>query len=365
MPNPQYSAIASAVTENTIADLAYGQDVDVDPLAEVLGESEDAATSNQATKFAKATGNAKLGQQIHQEYQRSQGIQVPEKLPKKEAETLGDAYKELWAKTNPTLVNKFVDPVTGQAVFQLTAEGQRAIEAGATDRKRLFPKPNVRPSKVALPKGQLPGDIGQNVAKKVSGAVGNPQFGNVIDQATRNLATVPNVVDKQRTKILYSTILPVLQSGDHSTWMAEINNFGPSKIQQYIAAQKDQQRRAAQDPTLNEEPYNPDQVLASLTDKIAQEVRAIAMERNGANYLTYGIQAYNGRVAPQQTFFDPTNSKAVRFVTRNAVPARATPGSRIDKNLRQMYAMMLAEGADTKLPDMREVILKELLLLTS
>ena len=360
VPNAQYSAIASAVTENMIADLAYGQDAEgIDPIAEALGETEDAAQKNVATKFSKAAGNARLGQQIHQEYQRSQGVAAPDKLPQKEAETLGDAYKEMWARTNPNLVNRFVDPSTRQAYYQLTAEGQRSMEAGATDRKRMFPKANVRPSKTPLPEGQLPGDIGQNVTKKVSGRVGSQQFGGVIQEATRNLATVPNVVDKQRAKILYSTILPVLASGDHTTWQAEINNFGPSKLQKYAAALKDQQRRQATDPNFDEEPYSPDAVLASLTDKIAQEVRAVAMERNGANYLTYGIQAYNGRIAPQQTFFDPTSSKAVRFVTRNAVPARATPGSRIDKNLRQMYAMMLVKGADSKLPDGRDIALTE------
>ena len=51
----------------------------------------------------------------------------------------------------------------------------------------------------------------------------------------------------------------------------------------------------------------------------------------------------HGRIAPQQTHFDPTTSKAVRFVTRNAVPAKATPGSRVERNLRQMYAMMLVK----------------------
>ena len=360
VPNQQYSAIASAVTENMIADLAYGQDVEgIDPIAEALGESEDAVQRNTATKFSKAAGNARLGQQIHQEYQRAQGIPTPEKLPPKEAETLGDAYKEMWARTNPNLVNRFVDPGTRQAYYQLTAEGQRSMEAGAVERKRMFPKANVRPSKTPLPQGQLPGDIGQNVTKRVSGKVGKQQFSNTIQEATRNLATVPNVVDKQRAKILYSTILPVLLSGDHNTWMAEINNFGPSKLKKYAAALKDQQRKKATDPDFDEEPYNPDQVLASLTDKIAQEVRAVAMERNGANYLTYGIQAYNGRIAPQQTFFDPTSSKAVRFVTRNAVPARATPGSRIEKNLRQMYAMMLVKGADSKLPEGRDLAVTE------
>ena len=54
----------------------------------------------------------------------------------------------------------------------------------------------------------------------------------------------------------------------------------------------------------------------------------IAQERKGANYLSYAIQGFQGRISPQQSYFNPTTSKAVRFVTTNAVPAPAKPGSR-------------------------------------
>ena len=43
---------------------------------------------------------------------------------------------------------------------------------------------------------------------------------------------------------------------------------------------------------------------------------------------------------PQQTYFDPTASKIVRFATRNATPSIAKPGNRVEANLKQMYAMM-------------------------
>ena len=96
-----------------------------------------------------------------------------------------------------------------------------------------------------------------------------------------------------------------------------------------------------------------------LKDKIANEILGIIQERNGANFLTYYKQAYNGRIAPQQTLFDPTSSKAVRFVTANGAPVTIKRGSRQDRNLRQMYAMMLVKGADLKLPDVREQMLKD------
>ena len=71
-------------------------------------------------------------------------------------------------------------------------------------------------------------------------------------------------------------------------------------------------------------------------------------------YLTYAVQGFQGRISPQQSKFNPTTSKAVRFVTRNAVPSPAKPGSRVDYNLRQMYTMMLVKGGDDVLPHIRE-----------
>ena len=360
VPSTLYTQVASAVTENMMAELSLGEgETVVDPISRALGEDSDTRPKPKTKadeaqpKVSKAQGNARLGQMIHQEFQRTQGNKVPDKLPQKEAETLGDAYKELWAENAGTDIVDRIDGTDGQVYFQLTAKGADDLKAGAVERKRLFPKPQARPTKTPIPTGQLPGDIGENVVKTETGKVGSPKFGGVINEAKRNLAQVPNVVDKQRAKILFSTVLPVLASGDHSTWMAEINNFGPSKLKKYAAAKRDQELRFKNNPDLEEEIYDPEQVMGDLTDKIAQEVRAIAQERKGANYLTYTTQAFNGRISPNQTFFDPTSSKAVRFVTRNAVPARATPGSRIDKNLRQMYAMMLV-GDTHKLPALRD-----------
>ena len=92
--------------------------------------------------------------------------------------------------------------------------------------------------------------------------------------------------------------------------------------------------------------------------KLANEVTSIADNKNGANYFSYAVQGFQGRISQQQTNFNATTSKAVRFVTTNAVPAIANPGSRVDRNLRQMYAMMLVKGADAKLPEQREIMLE-------
>ena len=343
---PEYVQVASAVVENDLSNGFFGGDTDL-----LKPEQDKAAEPGVVTALA---GSAQVGQKIHQEFQRMQGVQVPDKLPQKEAETLGAVFKDMWAQNNPTYVSRTPNPTTGVHEYQLTDAGEQALRLGEEDRKRLFPKINVKPSKTPLPKGVLPGDVGANVARREIGTkVGKAKYGKAIEDAMVNLSQVPNVVDKQRAKILYSTILPVLASGDYSTWMAEINNMGPSKLQAYEAAGV-QKTQAGE---VNSPQEFVDSTMNSLADKIAQEVRAIAQERNGANYLSYSVMGFNGRITPQQSFFNPTTSKAVRFVTRNAVPSIAKPGSKTEKNLRQMYAMMLVKDSDVALPQERERML--------
>ena len=365
VPSPLYTQIASAVVENEMANAFAGdKEAEADPLAQATQDPTAAITAGPqgpSQPVTHAQGNAQIGKQINLEYQRMQGNKSPENnLSHQEAETLGAAFKHMWAEQNPDLVTRTVDPKTQQYVYQLTPRGEQVMEKGKADRARLFPTVRIKPSKQPLPTGQLPGDVGANVARKASGAVGKPEFGKTIQNAMKNLAQVPNVVDKQRTKLLYATILPAL-AGDTNTWMADINNIGPTKWQQFNAQQQGQMKRKEQAEKagveFDEEPYSPEENMAALVDKVAQEVRAIAQERNGANYLSYNVQGFQGRITPQQSFFNPTTSKAVRFVTRNAVPSIAKPGSRVEKNLRQMYAMMILPKnlkADVDLPVVRE-----------
>lgn len=374
--DPMYLNVLSAVTENTMADLAFGEGETVEGIQQEEGD---------LPQVSKAQGNANLGQQIHREYSRiknkAEGRPTDEyqDLPNEEAITLGDAAKEMFAIANPGFLNR--TDVGAQTYFQLTPEGVDAIKAGAWDRKRLFPKQQVRPAKAPVRAQKLPGEQGRTHKRskkytggvKAEGVVG----GKVLEEAAENLSTVANVVDPQRMKILFLTALPVLsgQIGIDSP-MAEINGVGASKMSEYETAEKlDRDKRLSaqmEGKKLKGQPYSAEAEMNAEQNKLAQSIRAIAQERHGANYLTYTIQAATGRMSPNQTVFDPTTSKAVRFVTRNAVPAKATPGTRIDRNLRQMYALMLvAEShienplkknkmlpADALLPAEREIALE-------
>ena len=349
--DPDFMKAGSIVTENMIFQLAGGAERDILPGSEIDPETGEAPAPTPGrrapTAVAKQQGNAAIGQQIAQEYQRLKGKEVPEKIPTKEAESLGDAFKMMWAAQNPNLA--FVDRGKGkdqQKYIFLTPEGENVMAQGKADRSKLFPTANVKPAKTPLRQGQLPGDVGQNIVKRVQGKVGPQKFGDSIENAMKNLAQVPNVVDKQRMKILYATALPVLQHSQNpkafDTWQAKINNIGQDKVAKYTAANAGNTEIAYQE-------------MAKASQKLANEIRSIAQERNGANFLSYAVQGFQGRISPQQRWFNPTTSKAVRFVTRNAVPSPAKPGSRVDYNLRQMYTMMLIKGGDGLLPEAREI----------
>lgn len=377
--DPDFAKMASIVTENVIANAAHGEtDYEAnDAIAAALGEQSEVVIERKPGEkelpkvaFSTAT-DAKLGQDIHAEYSRMKNVRegrAPdqfEKLSQEQAATLGHTAREMFSIQNPDMVQRFETP-GGRTLFQLTGTGADKMAASAEIRKRMFPTNTVRPAKA--PVGRLPGDIGRQT-KPWSGVVSGQEDGaaNTLKAAARNLGSVPNVVDKQRAKILLTTVLPILAGQQIAQPLqdaySEINNIGPSKDRKFAAAKKDQDRRRAkaeaEGKAFNEKDYDPVANKEALIDKIAQEVRAVAMERDGANYLTYAIAAFNGRMAPQQSYFDPTASKAVRFVTRNAVPAKATKGNRVYRNLQQMYAMMLVPGADSKLPQGRVEALEQ------
>ena len=348
--DPNFMMAGSIVTENLIMEYAGGADIEaeteVDPIAEAYQEERKKPDTDQPKikRIAKQQGNARFGKQIALEYQRLKGNPTPEPIPTKEAETLGDAFKMMWVAQNPTLAEVTTDRATNQKYIELKPEGENVLTIGKQARQRLFPTTQVRPAKNPPPKGELRGDVGKNVVKTIQGGVdiGKKDIDPTIRSAMDNLARVPNVVDKQRMKILFSTALPVLQTmneGGIDRWEATINNIGKDKEAKYIAKHGPEGARGE---------------MLDAAQKLANELQGIAQERNGANYLTYAMQGFQGRISPQQSKFNPTTSKAVRFVTRNAVPSPAKPGSRVDYNLRQMYAMMLVKGADASLPHVRE-----------
>ena len=352
--------MTSVITENAIANLAYGEGLE-GVIHETGGVEQDIAlpTTKQKTlqPIPKAQSNAAIGKQINREWQRyknaSEGRPTDQytDISDTQATILGDIAKEIYYEANKNDAGKqFMlrgKTDDGQVAFTLTKHGADRLRMGEAKRKRMFPKQHVRPTKTPTPGGQLVGE-GRTYTKRVSSKVAKPLAGaDVIKAAMNNLNKVANVVDKQRLKILLATALPVLKGEvqpDHV--FATINHVGQDKVNNF-------QAKAAKD-----ENFDAAQNYADLINDLAQSIFGTVRERKGANHLTYYVQAFNGRIAPQQTHFDPTTSKSVRFVTRNVTPSKATPGSRVERNLRQMYAMMLVKGADKLLPPGRDTALE-------
>ncbi len=376
--DPALMGVGALVVENDFSETMFNeeQDVEADPLKEVMATRNPQYQKPLTLKLTRAKNNATVGNKIYQEYQRLKGEAsadptVPERaLPREEAEILGQAMKETWARNNPDMIEIIPGNEKEQATYRITDEGQTKLARNTLERTKFFNKTIVQPSKIPLPEGKLPGDVGSTVAKDISGRVGKIRLGKEIAQAARNLSTVPHVVDNRRARIMYQTLLPVLATNSSSSWMADIYSVGQDKMNDFLGAQKGYQRKAAEADARGELDkfiklngvYDPQENMAKLRFKVAQEAQAIAQNRKGANYLTYNVQSFNGRLTPQQTYFNPVTSKLVRFVTKNATPVVVKRGSRQERNLRQIYTLLLNDsisgspmnGADSLLPDARD-----------
>ena len=352
--NNQFGNMMSVITEDAFAKLAFNEPIEGD----IRTEPEPLKTGEKAPRpVSKLEGNKALGKQIHRDWMRYKNQQEGKPtdqytdLSDEQATLLGDVAKEMYYRANQTYAGeKFLKRYQtndGRVNFELTPHAVTQLAKGDYKRKRMFPKQQVRPSKIPLKGGRLLGE-GKTYTRPVSGRTGKVTGAELLQESMRNLSQVPNVVDPQRLKILLATALPVL-SGEATpdTPFAAINHVGKDKMDAFIVKSKE-------DPN-----YNPEENYENIVNQLAQDVYNIINEKDGANYLSYYIQSFNGRVAPQQIGFDPTSSKTVRFVTRNAVPSKATPGSRVERNLRQMYAMMLVAGADSLLPAGREAALEK------
>jgi len=400
IPNPMYTEVASLVVENAMFNILGNESQQTkDALEEAMGQEsllEKGAPIAALSKVTQTTGNNMIGQEIHLEYIRAknatlkaQGVpegdpmyQEARRIETREAETLGAAFKHLWAEANPELVRKFTGE-DRQTVYALTPQGEAVMELGSLERKKFFPRQLVRPLKAKNENDISKTDVGRNVARYISGGKSGQKMGFMMQEAIKNLSSIAQVVDKQRMKILMATSLNILASNDTQAWEAEISGVGSTALDKFAASKSMQDRRFQADARLKlkERVYDPEGNMNMKRNKLANEVRALAQDHASANYLSWNIQGYQGRLTPQQSHFNPTTSKQVRFATRGVNPVNIKIGSRQERNLRQMFAMLLIpqtfvagstqaeikgktatvlnQAGDTYLPDQRDFLLTQ------
>ena len=385
--DPLAAEVMSLVVENGLMESAYflDEEAEFDPGATPQLIEADLREGH---TVAPTSVNTKLGQQFAREMQRIQGAETTTKIDAGKATLIGDAMMKAYAAANPDMLVPIKEATVGgnkKNVYQVTAFGAEMINRGSRELKRVFPKNNFRPLKnkeVGEAKGEA-----RNEVKAQSGKVGKVDWDKTIKEAMKNLSTIPNVVDRTRLNIALSTILPLLQAANAQQILndpllntyANMYNMGSKKYANLLA-QKEKLKRTwikLKNKELSSEispeayeahyrnieeayeryiSYNPDVIFDNLRNNLAQAVFSAIQEKDGANYLTYFMQNFSGRISPQQTVFDPTSNKMIRFVTRNATPVTIKYGSRQHNNIQQMYAMMLVSNFQIKDPKTGKVI---------
>ena len=367
----QFLALASMVTEDVFADVTLAETrtqeqkekAALDPFGSQTSiEGADFSGPPKPLSITKAQQNAVLGNRVIEEWNLVSG--KPNNIDKTEATLLGDALKELYFEVNQgtegakLLTRKLQDPTNekSQVIFTVTQLGQSLFQDSEQIRKMYFPKEHVDP--LLEPRQK----IKTRVAGKLKGVDENGQeivvTSEILEEAISNLESVGHLVDEQRLKILYSTLIPALLHNPNSTDLfanmsAEIHGVGETKLKSFMAKQMFENSRAN-----GNKDYNSAANMIILKRHIAQSALGIAKAGHATQHLTYFLSAFNGRLTPEQTHFNLTNSKQVRFVTRNPAQTEIKWGSNIEDGLRQMYAMALIKGADSVMPRLREAMFK-------
>jgi len=351
--NPEFFRVASLVAEDVIADQTMGESriqsqkekkaskkfgEDFDPFEDMRGEEFRSDLSNSSYLITKAQRNKELGSRILKEWNLISNNDMSQ-VTDQDKEFLGDAIKELYYEVNKgpegsrNMIRRELQ--NGQVVFEVTSHGQSVFKQSENIRKLYFPKQH----KDALEK---PRSDRSREKIRYSGDKKLPLHSDDLIAAVKNLESIPNLVIPRREKILLATLLSALSENNASPEVIEmakaINGFGADKEAQFMATAKLAQLR-------NEEPFDIQENLDLLKRSIAQSLYGIAKHRNKEFYLTYFIQAFNGRITPEQTHMNPTVSKQARFVTGSPHPALLIPGnnSRIEQNLKEMYSMMIVK----------------------
>jgi hypothetical protein len=370
---PEYSAVMALITEDVLLN-----GLDAKPRKEDVttrkfddkGEVEEKGTMEQV--YVKSDFNKRVGKELHRAWEiESKGPDGLTDIDDASATVLGDMALEMYYRVNEFKVNedgttnegdegkrilKRYNPTgkTGEVKYSLTPLGEVTLGKSKRFRKNLLAQPVVEPNKYPPVEGEVrPASTAfTKDPKDIKGDA-------LVEESMDNLSQVPHQVLPGRLKLLTSILLSTLTSAnkgvdgdqvmgplsDVQKVFSNILGFGPKKVAEF---------NAKQESTKNDkEPYSAFIALTELRNNISQYYQSVVANRKGVNYLTW-LKQSSGRIFVEQTWFDPTSSKLVRFVLGN--PARVTikPGSRQERNLREMFAMHLVKDADSMLPVERD-----------
>jgi len=340
---------------------------------------DDAVQANPNLKLTKSKGNEKLGRDIYMAYQRHKAERAGQptdsytqnigKIQPATFTMLGDIAKEVYTQANPDMIirddSEVVDTTTdkGQVYFELTPLGAMNLDKTNNSYKGLFAQPEIRSLNTPTFDGQPQYEATQFV-RKVTTKRGDLKDTSVIEEATNNYNTVAFVNDPRRESVanLMAMLALVNTKNPDNQAYSNIFNVGQRKISE-LEAEKARLINAAErieDPAKKKAAlqvamdYNPTAILQGEREKFMNIMGAVNRDSNKENYLSYYFQGLTGRMAPQQTLYNPSSHKIVRQITGsgNIFTFTVGQGSVIENDYKEIMSALLFERGDTKGSDL-------------
>jgi len=352
--NPEFIRLMSLVTENHIPDSFLAKPDDPDSFK--LEEDKDAPLELENINPVESA--EKLGQDLAYWWGvnlAEQGVEPKGPLDKKAAAELGMFAMAAYQQTNPHLVkavknkdaklnpDETVDPELENATrYELTTEGEVEFDASADARNAMFGI-RVEPLHVKPEARGLPEMMGRKKPdNRDRKSMGGKEGLATINEAIQNQQNVNHVVDKRRLRIAFvlagTTIFRKV--GDESPGRADFwgDLFGVGRKAWKRAYTKATRIDSKEKEEATAEAHR---VINDNKKGITRELMALVMHQKKPNYLTYAIQKLTGRHHAQQTDFNPTRNKIVRFATRGQTPTKVVKGSEQYNNMHQIFALNL------------------------
>jgi hypothetical protein len=321
--------------------------------------------SNSNVRLSKAKGNERLGREVFMSYQREKSskagqptdsyLQRIDQITPETFTMIGELAKESYARANPDMLirdDSEVGQSGGQVYFQLTPLGAVNLNKTANSFQGLFAQPEVKPLNNPTQSGQS--EYEQRMYTRiVTTKRGDLKDVSLVTEAASNYNTVGFVNDPRREAIGNLLAINALVNTKNINNQSYGNMFdiGAAKFQE-LEAEKERLKYAAQrikDPEeqrlamLAAEDYNPQRILQGEREKFINIMASVNRESGKSNYLSYYYQALTGRMAPQQTLYNPGSHKTVRQITGsgNVYKFTVNQGSELETTWKETMGALL------------------------
>lgn len=369
--DPDLGMIMSLTTEaflhQSMLETQPSTATDADQMSAEALSGETGPLETPAVKLTKAKGNERLGREVYMEYQRHKAnklgqptdsyLQSIDKINPETFTMLGDMSKEIYAQANPDMIirdDSEVGVPGGQVYFELTPLGAMNLDKTANSYKGLFAQPEVPPSTTPTFDAQLQYE-GRMRTRKITTKRGDLKDISLIENAMNNYNSVAYINDPRRETIgnMFGMLALVNNDNINNQTYNNIFNIGFKKLAE-LKAEKDRLLNAANRITDEAErkvaiqvanEYNPEKILQGEREKFVNIMGAVNNYSGQANFLTYYFQALTGRMAPQQTLYNPSAHKTVRQIvgSGNVYTFTVNQGSQLETTWKEVMAGLLFE----------------------